>query len=268
MSMSESVSSDILERLDAERRALGAPAGPGSAVRGGVVRGGVVREYAGDGSQCRIVFSRLAPEEVDEVIGEEKALAHDGGYTLEWKVYGHDAPAGLGERLVAAGFEADDPEQVLALALDEAALAAFAAPEVEIRRVQGDAGLDDYAEIAREIGRRNPDEERKQLAAALLAAPDAMSVHVAYLDGEPVSCGRIYLRPGSACAELAGGRTKTTHRRRGLFTAVVASRLAEARERGRTLVFTDALPTSEPLLRKYGFQTVTSTRPFVYEPVS
>ncbi len=35
------------------------------------------------------------------------------GYTLEWKVYGHDGPANLVESLLAAGFEPDDEEQVL-----------------------------------------------------------------------------------------------------------------------------------------------------------
>ena len=40
----------------------------------------------------------------------------------------------------------------------------------------------------------------------------------------------------------------------------------EARERGRTVLVTDALPTSEPILRERGFRVVTSTTPYVYEP--
>ncbi|MET8327363.1 GNAT family N-acetyltransferase [Streptomyces sp. NPDC005181] len=252
------MSADILADLDAERLASGEPAG----------RGGVVREYAADGSECRIVFSRLSLEDADDVIREEMALARDGGYTLEWKLYGHDVPSGLDERLLAAGFEADDTEQVLVLPVNEATLETFKAPGYDVRRIHDEAGLADYAEIAREIGRKNPEEEKKQLAAVLLEAPDSMSVHIAYVEGEPVACGRIYFKEGSGYAELAGGRTKTTHRKRGLFTAVVGARLTEAHERGRALVFTDALPTSEPILRKRGFRVVTSTQPFVYEPAS
>lgn len=256
--MSQSVNARILAELDAERRALGESAG----------RGGVVRELAAEGSECRIVFSRLSAEEADDVIGEEMALARERGGPLEWKLYGHDAPADLGRRLLSAGFAADDLEQVLVRSVEETTLAGFGAPDCVIRRVHDEVGLDDYAEIAREIGRENSEEEKRQLAAVLLAAPDTMSVHIAYVDGEPVSCGRIYFRKGGAHAELAGGRTKTTYRNRGLFGAVVAARLREAHERGRTLVFTDALPTSEPFLRKRGFQVVTSTQPFLYEPVS
>ena len=83
---------------------------------------------------------------------------------------------------------------------------------------------------------------------------------------EPASCGRVYFRSGGPYAELAGGRTKPTHRRKGLFTALVGSRLREAQQRGRTHVFVDALPTSAPTLRKRGFRFVTKTQPFVFEP--
>jgi hypothetical protein len=249
---------DLLAVIDAERRAAGEATG----------RGGVVREHVAGGSECRIVYSRLSAEEADDVVREEVTLARDRGYALEWKLYGHDLPADLPERLVAADFEADDREQVLALPLDEAALAAFPVPlGCEIRRV-GEAGLADSAEIAREIARRNPDEERVELAYLLRNAPDAISVYVAYVGGEPVTGGRVHYREGGCCAELAGGRTKTTHRRQGLFSAVVGARLREARARGRELAFTDALPTSEPILTRLGFRRVISTTPYLYHPAS
>ena len=247
---------DLMAALDAERRVLGIPAD----------RGDVVRELAADGSGCRIVYSRLGADETDAAIDAEKALADAGGYPLEWKVYGHDAPADLGARLIAAGFVAEDVEQVLTLPVDDATVAAFTGQEHDVRRVVDDSGLADYAEIAREIGRDDPMGERRQLAAILHTVPDAMSIHIAYQDGEPVACGRVHYSTGRMCAELAGGRTRTTHRRRGLFSAVVGARLAEARERGRTLAVTDALPTSEPILTRGGFRVLTSTQPFVYTP--
>jgi predicted GNAT family acetyltransferase len=185
---------------------------------------------------------------------------------LEWKVYSHDAPPELAERLMSAGFEADDRESVLALPLSETSVAAFGAPPYEVRRVHDHDGLADVAEISREIGRTDVESERHRLAAVLRDSPRDMSVHVAYVDGEPVSTGRIHFREGSHAAELAGGRTRTTHRNRGLFTALVASRLQEALDRGCTHVFVDALPTSEPILRKRGFRFVTHTQPFVYAP--
>jgi hypothetical protein len=250
------IRTDILAGLDAERRSLGVPSASGD----------VVVDRSTDGSECRIVFASLPPEETDNLIRRELDAAVSGGYSLEWKYYGHDTPIDLPERLAAAGFEAEDEEDVLVLPLDEASLAAFGdGGEHEIRIVREERDLVDYAEVSREIGRHNVEEERRALALKLKENPDEMSIHIAYVDGEPVACGRVYFRPGGPYAELAGGRTKTTHRRRGLFTALVASRLQEARDRGRTHAFVDALPTSAPILRKQGFQFVTRTQPFVLE---
>ncbi|MFH8476841.1 GNAT family N-acetyltransferase [Streptomyces sp. NPDC018000] len=247
---------DLLAGLDGERRAVGSSTG----------RGGVVREHAADGSERRIVYARCAPEELDEVIKEETDLAQRLSYTLEWKVYGHDTPTDLGERLITAGFEPDDRESVLALPLSEGALAAFDPAGRDIRRVVNEQGLDDYAEIAAALGRRDAQQERQRLACELRDVPGAMSIHIAYVDGRPAACGRVYFRPGGPYAELAGGRTRPEHRRQGLFTALVGSRLREARDRSRTHAFVDALPTSDPILRGRGFEPVTWTRPFVYEP--
>ncbi|MGW2089825.1 GNAT family N-acetyltransferase [Streptomyces sp. NPDC001880] len=247
---------DLLAGLDRERRAAGHSTG----------RGGVVREHAADGSERRILYAHCAPEELDEVIGEEIGLARGQAYALEWKVYGHDTPTDIGERLIAAGFEPDDRENVLALPLDEAALAAFDPAGRDIRRVVDEQGLDDYAEIAAALGRRDAQQEKQRLAGELRNAPEAMSIHIAYVSGSPAACGRVYFRPGGPYAELAGGRTRPEYRRQGLFTALVGSRLREARERGRTHAFVDALPTSEPTLRKRGFGLVTWTRPFIYDP--
>jgi hypothetical protein len=62
--------------------------------------------------------------------------------------------------------------------------------------------LMDVAAISREIGRTNVEEEQGRLALALRDTPDQMSVHVAYIDGEPVACGRIYFKENSDFAEL------------------------------------------------------------------
>lgn len=254
--MSGATDLDILAGLDAERQALGTPSPDGD----------VVVERSADGSEYRIVFAYCPADRVDDVIRRERVAADAGGYAVEWKVYGHDRLSDLPDRLVAAGFEPDDSEDVLVLRLGEESIAAFGTSPHEIRVVRDDAGLADYAEISREIGRRNVDAERNSLAVSLREHPDELSVHIAYVDGEPACCGRVLYRPGGPYAELAGGRTKTTHRRQGLFTALVASRLREARDRGRTHAFVDALPTSSPILCKRGFQPITWTRPFVYEP--
>lgn len=260
--MHDSTSSErrLLDGLDRARRAYGIPSTDGL----------VIRELAPDGAACRIVFAVCTSEQLPDLIRKEMTRADSAGYLLEWKVYGHDTPHELVDRLTEAGFEAGDPEAVLVLDLDDATSdatseAAFTALPVEIRQVTDEQGLRDVAQIAADIGRRDVEEERGRLNAGLRDAPEEMSIHVAYVDGRPVASGRIHFPPGTDFAELAGGRTVTTHRNRGLFTALVASRLVEARARGRRYVMVDALPTSEPILTRRGFRRVTTTRPFEYD---
>lgn len=255
--MSENVTKkDFLRRLDLERLAGHETSR----------RGTIAREYSPDRSECSIVYFHIEATEIDAAIHDEISLAKAQRYTLEWKVYGHDTPTNVKERLFAAGFEPEPEESLMVLRVTEATLAAFDAPAYEIRRVHDVEGLDDLAEISREIGRTHVEEEKNSLKTILQDTPDQMSVYVAYVDGKAVACGRIHFKEHSEFAELAGGRTKTTHRNRGTYTALVATRLKEALARNRKYILVDALPTSEPILRKRGFQFVTLTQPFVYRP--
>lgn len=252
------MTADILELFDRERRSAGELSQPGD----------IVREHSPDGAECRIVYSRCTEDEIEAVIQAEISLAETRQYTLEWKVYGYDTPSCLKDRLLAAGFEPEPLESLMVLPVNEAVLAAFAAGTCDIRRIRDLEGLEDVAAISRDIGRKNVEAEIKRLAFALEQTPGEMSIYGAYVAGEPAACGRIGFKENSDFAELCGGRTRTTHRNQGLYTALVAARLKEAFERNRKYVYVDALPSSEPILKKRGFQAVSDTQPFVCRPGS
>lgn len=249
------MATNVLDTLDRERRRAGERSRHGD----------IVKEYSPDGSECLIVYSHCTAHNVDHIIRSEVSLAIERRYTLEWKVYGHDTPPALRERLLIGGFEPGPVESFMVLPVNAESLAAFSTRAFDIKRIHDSKGLSDVAAISREIGRHNVEEEEHRLTLTLQNNPEQMSVYVGYVDGEPAACGRIYFKDGSDLAELCGGRTKTTYRYRGLYTALVAVRLREALKRNRTCVYVDALPTSEPILRKRGFQFVTTTQPFVYE---
>jgi hypothetical protein len=244
--------SSLLEILDSVRRLSGTSA-DGS---------GLYREWSPDRSECRILFSKMSHSDLAVAVYDELAKARAGGYSLEWKVYAHDDAAGLTEILADAGFEAGDVEAVLILDLNTADWRRFAKPIYETRTVCDDRGMLDVAAISRQIGRQDALAETNRLSTMLRERPEGLTIHVAYLDNEPVSSGRIHYGLSSDVAELAGGRTVHAYRRRGLFSSVIAARLLEAAARGCRYVLVDALPTSEPILAKFGFAAVTSTQPF------
>ncbi|RRD44915.1 hypothetical protein [Buchananella hordeovulneris] len=245
----------LLATLDAIRRRSGTPA-PGP----------LVRQTSADGSEVRIAYSACPASALPNVIRRELCLAHAQGARFEWKLYGHDQPACLGPALQEAGLIAGDRETVLALDLHQLpenvkdGLAA-ALPTVRASITQ----LADYARISRDSGRRNVEVERAQLAETMTADPDRLQVHIVYVDGVPISGGRLHLDHPSAAAELAGGRTIPAQRQRGHFTRTVFSRIAAAIEAGAETLWVDALPTSAPILTKLGFQPVTWTQPYVAE---
>jgi hypothetical protein len=54
-------------------------------------------------------------------------------------------------------------------------------------------------------------------------------------------------------------------RRRGLYIAIVRRRIEDAIARGCVSVIVDALPTSEPILAKRGFEAISDKQAFVLE---
>lgn len=65
-----------------------------------------------------VIFTQLDPDVADEIIRSTIAFYGQQGGAFEWKVYGHDTPPDMKERLLAHGFIAEDLESVLALDLD------------------------------------------------------------------------------------------------------------------------------------------------------
>lgn len=232
---------------------------------------GVVRRFAPGLGDCTIIYSRCPPERVDQIIRREKSMADQGRYALEWKLYGHDRPVNLGERLLNAGFEAEPVEKFMAIAVTAETVAVFeseiAKTQYDVRRI--DIGrLDDLAVTAAETGQCDPEAERRRLEVIMRSTPETMSVYLAYDHDRPVSAGRIHYPIKGSFAGLFGGRTIPSHRNRGFYTALVAARLREALTRNVPYAFVDALPTSEPILTKRGFEAATYSRPYVYRPSS
>lgn len=247
------MSETLLTTLDSIRRRSGTPA-----------LGPIVRETSADGSQVRIVYSACSDAALPAIIRREVSRAFDMGADFEWKLYGHDRPPRLHTALLQAGLIAEDRETVLALDLRRLPEAVESGMKVASPAVRASvAQLVDYAQISRESGRSGVDAERSRLATTMADDPDSLQVHIVYVDGSPVSAGRLLLDRPSAAAELAGGRTVPAHRRRGYFTTTVLSRIAAAIEAGAETLWVDALPTSVPVLTKLGFIPVTWTQAYV-----
>ena len=161
----------------------------------------------------------------------------------EWKYYSHDGPE-LRERLLAAGLVPEDEETVV---VAEAASIPPPPDDVELRLV-----TDEFVELAADVFGDRFDLPNRAVAV------------VAVVDGKPVSGGRVDFEDGVEFAGLFGGIRLPEYRGRGLYRATVARRAEMARERGYRLLYSDALPTSRPILERLGFVPITTTTPYVF----
>ena len=180
---------------------------------------------------------------------------------VEWKVYGHDRPAGLTDELARAGFAPDPVETFMAFDLaDGTPQAPPPAPGLEIRQVSDLAELADFTQVgALAFGLQT----WRPLGFETRLADPTLALYVAYLDGEPAASGRLDLPPGRPFAGLYGGGVAPAFRGLGIYRALVAARAEVARRAGYRYLTVDAADTSRPILHRLGFEALTTVQGWV-----
>jgi GNAT superfamily N-acetyltransferase len=228
--------------------------------------GGVVRQVSSARGWNGVVWSDLDETNADEVIAGQIAHFSGLGREFEWKLYGHDLPVDLGERLRSAGFTAE-PEETLMIA-EVAALDLDARPPEGVRLlpVTDASGVDLVADVHEKAFGTDGSRLRHQLLARLTGEPDTIVAVVALAGDEPVSAARMELVPGTRFAGLWGGGTVEGWRGRGVYRALVAHRARAAVERGYRYLQVDASSQSRPILERLGFAPLTTTTPYTYVP--
>jgi GNAT superfamily N-acetyltransferase len=217
---------------------------------------GVRHERAGSvvravGRYNCILYSHLDAQTADAAIADQAAHFRNAHIEVEWKVYSHDLPADLGQRLGVAGFDPDDAETLMAFDLAND-LASGATPhDVVVRRIGDAQGLADLVAVNAAIWNHG-DASRNEMYAQRLR-DTSLGLYVAYADGTPVAAARLEMPHDRVFAGLWGGCTLADYRGRGIFRALVVARAKEARERGFRFLNVDAAETSRPILERLGF---------------
>lgn len=228
--------------------------------------GRVVRQVSSARGWNGVVWSDLDAASADAAIAEQIAHFTGLGREFEWKLYGHDLPVDLGQRLRDAGFTAQ-PEETLMIG-EVAALTLDVEPPEGIRvlPVTDTKGVDLVAEVHEKAFGTDSSRMRHQLLARLAEDPDTVVAVVALAGDTPVSAARMELVPGTRFAGLWGGGTVEAWRGRGIYRALVAHRAHAAVARGYRYLQVDAMSASRPILERLGFAPLTTTTPYVYVP--
>ena len=210
-----------------------------------------------------VIYTHLDPAVADQVIQSTIDFFKQNGGEFEWKVYEHDTPPDLKERLLARGFVSEDIEAVLALDLETVPPGFWEPPSARVQRISDLEQLAEVTRIETEVWGEPFADLEAMLGAEMQATPDQISVYVAYAGGQPASSAWIRFYPQRQFAELYGGATLPDQRGKGLYTALVKVRAQEARRRGVRFLVVDTSPMSRPVLEKLGFVFLTYSQPFV-----
>lgn len=232
----------------------------GPLVRGLFDRGGFVsyRDLDGlTGSALDALIARTVAHFRDDTDVDE----------FEWKTRGHDSPADLAARLVAAGLRADPEETVMVGAAVALAVPVEVPTEVSLRRLDpadADFRADAHRMAAMQDAAFGGGASAEDLIGRLTRAGSLSEAWVAEVDGEVVCAGRLEAVPGTQFAGLWGGATLEPWRGRGIYRALVAARAHSAIERGVRYLQSDCTPMSRPILERAGLSPITTTTPFVW----
>jgi GNAT superfamily N-acetyltransferase len=208
----------------------------------------------------------LSEAELDALIRRQIERFAERGQPFEWKFHTHDRPPFLAERLLAAGFVAEELETVVIA--ETAALAGEPRlPEgVVVRRVRERSDFERIGRMEAAVWGSGADWYADTFEQELAGDPEGLAVFVAEAGGVVVSAGWVRFPSGTEFATFWGGSTLPEWRGRGIYRALVFRRAQLAAERGRRYVEVDASDDSRPILERLGFRPVTQTRPFVWSP--
>ena len=212
-----------------------------------------------------VLYSRLDETNVETTIQEQIAYFSSRSLPFEWKVYGHDTPASLGKRLAAHGLIPEEPENVMVLEVQEAPATLLEPVQTDVRLLTDRQQLTDVIRVLEGVWGGDFSWVTERLGSHM-EVPGHLSVYVAYRQGQPACTGWTYFHANNPFASLWGGSTLEAFRHQGIYTAILAARVQEARRRGVHYLTVDASPMSQPILAQHGFRTLTTAQGFEWKP--
>ncbi|MFJ2210963.1 GNAT family N-acetyltransferase [Streptomyces sp. NPDC101062] len=228
--------------------------------------GNVVRRSGGPHDWNGVLWSDLDENSAPAAIAEQVAHFTGLGLESEWKLYSHDAPAGLGRLLLAAGFVAEPTEALMVAEVKDLLDDAEPPEGIRLVPVTDAAGVALMADVHDQAFGTDGSRIAQQLLGQLTEFPDTVSAVVAVAGDVPVSAARLELPPGKRFAGLWGGGTTEEWRGKGIYRALVTYRARIAAARGYPYLQVDATDMSRPILERLGFTVLSTTTPYVHTP--
>ena len=187
------------------------------------------------------------------------------GKSFGWITSPSSRPSDLPRRLTEAGLVKAD--ELAGMALTDLSLPIRANPEVEVRPASVAEQRQAISMTAAAYGM--PLDVAEWFTEALIAADLRSAMYHAFLPGYsgPVAFGNLVFVPDTSIVLLGGAATVTDVRGRGIYTSLVARRLADARAAGAEAAVIQAVRgTSAPVCANLGVQELVPLDFYAWVP--
>ena len=206
--------------------------------------------------------STLTEETADSVIAQVQEFFAERNHMVGWWVNPSSTPGDLVFKLESAGFSKASEQAGQVFSNMRRAIKVN--PAVIVRQ----ATHDDRDDLIRLYATAFPmSEEMAAVFTDVLQLVAGGRHYLAFLDEveEPVSVASMYPFPKSTIAVMQGAATLSEYRGSGVYTALMAKRLADARAMGMEAAIVQAdRTTSAPICAKLGFEEVCSIDLYVW----
>jgi GNAT superfamily N-acetyltransferase len=208
----------------------------------------------------------LAPDDADAAIAQVSDIFIGRNLAFGWVTGPSTTPADLPERLMRRGLVKID--EMAGMALTDLSTPISPNPAVEVRETEPDDFEAASDVMARAYGMP---EDVASLFARLMGMDTGIRIrgYLAYVDEgrEPVAFSvQVYI-PGQPVTLLGGAATLPEQRGKGVYTSLVARRLADARQDGIEAAVIQAVrSTSAPICARLGFRELCGLELYAWLP--
>jgi GNAT superfamily N-acetyltransferase len=213
-----------------------------------------------------ISWSNLTADNADAAIQSQIDFYKELNVDFEWKLYSYDQPDDLPSRLLAHGFTADEPEALMVADMNDLPAEYWSMDVSAVERITTSEGVDEIVRMEREVWGSEISGFARGMKYDLEHHPEHLSVFAVWQDGRVVSAAWTHYLLSTSFATLWGGSTLKQYRKRGYYSALLAVRAREARQRGFRFLQVDASPESQPILAKNGFRCLAYSTPYEWKP--
>jgi hypothetical protein len=203
----------------------------------------------------------------DATVHQVRERFATGRKSFGWVTSPSSRPTDIPRRLLEAGLVKAD--ELAGMALTDLSLPIRANPEVEVLPASVAEQRQAIPMTASAYGL--PLDVAEWFTEALIGAADRLrtTMYHAFLPGQrgPVAFGNLVFVPGTSIVLLGGAATVPDVRGRGIYTSLVARRLADARAAGAEAAVIQAVRgTSAPVCAKLGFKELLPLEFYAWVP--